>query len=54
MNKKLITFRKKYGLSQKDVADILQKDQKTVSNWETGATQMHYAYWDALMKWKGK
>ena len=35
LGEKLLSYRKKKGLSQEDVADILHVTRQTVSKWET-------------------
>lgn len=39
LNEKIIYSRKKTGMSQIDLADVLGVSRQTVSKWETGVSQ---------------
>ena len=39
LNEKIICCRKKAGLSQLDLADLLGVSRQSVSKWETGVSQ---------------
>ncbi len=45
----VITFRRRLGLSQRDLADRLGVNQATVSRWEQGLTTPSAEIWDHLL-----